>query len=275
MSDESTAVTILLKGENSDDSGPTQVSRETIQSAGPTMPRLSLNVELDPGFSVLQIDYEITVSYQGHGRNDTASFNGSGPNDVIIDWGSTVHGGEFAGRVNIEIRRPNGSTYWHGWTAIPEQITIVGENPSQAGVIAACGSKPPAVIAQKTSSMAMFDNGMPHHDGGFGLFELASASPAEIWNWRTNVATGVAEYHRRVDATRTYPQSLRDADSKYEGLPDYTEEQLKTETYQSYSEGRYYEPVKRGIIFRRWRWRKSKEVNGFADECLAIEATMP
>lgn len=275
MNEETTLVRLDVSRE---DERPIQTN-EVISAKGPTMPPLLVNVDLeDRRFSVISLVYECSLTYKENGRNDQAGpFNGQGVNNVLIDWGGTVHGGDLSGRVNVHIRRPNGTNYWSGWQNLLTNIKLVGENPSQTDVITESKEIQAVVIATKKSGLRMFTGGMPYYvDASFGLFLLSSPLPAQIWNWKENVAAGIAQFKDLQTKTSEYPGSLRTAEpQKYKGLPDYDSTQLKMETYQSYSIDRYWVPKKRGFIFKKWVWEKSKSVNDFADECLRIETGMP
>jgi hypothetical protein len=244
-----------------------------IDPAGPTMPRITLGATLDPGFSVVSLKYEVTISYRDHGRDDLSPmFSGSGPNNVAMDFQNQVLGGTLSGRADVLIRRPNGSTYWNGWQAIPSR-PIYGKNPEIAALVAQAGLLPPIVIAKLRSDLQMFGaDHLPFHRAGFGLFQLTDPAPGEIWHWRTHVAVGVADHARRSAAAAAYPESLRQSDpSTYRRLPDYDDAELQLETYQSYDTGRYWQPRRSGLFGRNWRWVKTTSDTLFADRCLANE----
>lgn len=248
-----------------------------IDPAGPTMPKITLGATLDPGFSVVSLKYEQTITYRGHGRDDRSPvFSGSGPNNLVLDFQNHVLGGTLSGRAEVLIRRPNGSTYWSGWQTTPAR-PIYGKNPESSALIEQAGSLPPIVIAKLRSDLQMFGaDHLPFHRDGFGLFQLTDLAPGEIWHWRTHLAVGLTEHARRSAEAAAYPDSLRHSDpATYRRLPDYNAAELKLETYQSYDTGRYWQPRRSGLFGRNWRWVKTSPDTLFADRCLATERDLP
>ena len=248
-----------------------------IDANGPTMPTITLSATLDSGFSVLALKYEVTVSYTGHGRNDHPSvLAGQGASTATIHFAELILGGALTGRADVHIRRPNGTTYWTGWLPIGKTIPIIGSNPDKTALMEAAANIPPLIIAQLRSGLLMFDEaGQPAFNAGFGLFAIPAPEAGDVWNWRSNLARGLTEFTEHQSAVARYPQQLRESSSDYKGLTDYNEREAALETYQSYSTGRYWLPVKKGIIFRKWHWEKDKQGNGFADRCKQLEAQFP
>lgn len=245
-----------------------------ISPEGPAMPGITLTAELaDPGFSVLRIVYRLNVSYSGQGRNDRSrDYTGEGGNNVRVNFGEDIRGGVMHGQARAQIRRPSGSSYWTGWQPV-RPASILGRNPAPAAVRDHLDLLPATVIAYRRSGLRMFaDNGQPDVLGGFGIARIANPSAEQVWHWKRNAEQAKADYLARREQAAAYPQSLRDSDpKKYRKLPDFTPEQLRMETYQSFSDGRYYVPKRKGLFGKRWKWVKRDDVNAYADECAALE----
>lgn len=127
------------------------------------------------------------------------------------------------------------------------------------------------VILYKMSAFQQFTKaGEPSFSNGFGIFRLRKPSATEIWNWKLNATNAVKEYQTRRAITAFIPEKYRNENPLlYKGLPDFSNEELETETLQSYGKGIYYIPKKTGSA-RGWSWEKSGQNDNYADECMTI-----
>lgn len=272
-SDESTALTITLSGIVDAVNNPA-----IIDPTGPSMPVIKLDVEVqDPRFSVLRVQYRLSIRYQGHGRSDVSgTYSGEGANGVRINFGNDIRGGVLQGQGNVLIRRPSGSTYWSGWQGINE-MSIMGSNPDMLRVRDYIDLLPASVVAYLQSGLKMFsEDGQPDYKDGFGVARLTNPDAEQVWHWKKNSIEAKAQWMAQQTIMENYPKSLRESDpEKYKKLPDFKKKQLRLATYQAFSEGDYFIPVKRGWwFFKKWRWVKNDEVNGFADECLELQKSI-
>jgi hypothetical protein len=97
----------------------------------------------------------------------------------------------------------------------------VGTNPQRADIQFALPHDTLRRIATQESGQRQFDaapnggTGCPKFSsdrlGGVGVFQITRPRPTpdEIWDWRTNVASGIRIFDQKVAAARGYPARVR------------------------------------------------------------------
>lgn len=248
-----------------------QRSREqSIDPEGPTMPQKRIIVTPDQPVQIHRTQYDINLIYTANGRNDATNFAATKEgSNILIDWGAFILGGTLQGRGRVYYTYL-GVSRWSDWIGLGGNLTVTGINPTLTQMRAHGIDLPALAVSYHKSKHRMFDeSGQPHFGSGFGLFQLVAPTKEEVWNWKKNSDAGVADFEVRRNQAQGYPEELRRSDPRrYQRLPDYTKDQLKMETYQSYSDDRYWVPRKGWF---RWKWVKNPQVNDFADTCLTIE----
>jgi hypothetical protein len=130
----------------------------------------------------------------------------TGPNLQILpgDW-PRLGGGNLTLRVDAVIDGKPLSAELGG-------LKIVGTNPSLADVRLALGQDTLRRIAHQESGFEQFLGDWPKFssDGlkGAGIMQITPATIEQRWNWRTNVAAGVAVFNGRYALTNTYVASM-------------------------------------------------------------------
>jgi outer membrane protein OmpA-like peptidoglycan-associated protein len=100
-------------------------------------------------------------------------------------------------------------------------IQIVGTNPQRADIQNALPHDTLRRIAMQESGQRQFDaapnggTGCPLFSrdrlGGVGIFQITNPPPSddEIWDWRSNIARGIAIFQQKLAAARGYPARVR------------------------------------------------------------------
>lgn len=221
-----------------------------------------------PGLDFINADYWATIVYDEHGRNDRTETIHTVQATLrpTYDFSNRMLGGrlEIDCRTNWRDQRTGalGST-----AGIPSQLSIRGDNPSKAAVKAALPDVRSKVLAYMESRFRQFDAsglplfGPPH---GFGIMQLDNppATARQIWDWRSNVAGGLALYQKKKREVNNHFKNIYKANPD---APHLTEEQLSLSLYQYYNGGFYWAWDKRNK-----RWEKTG-VTSYGDEGLRIE----
>lgn len=123
------------------------------------------------------------------------------------------------------------------------------------------------VIAYKESRFRQFDsNGRPLFGApsGIGIMQLERPyrSEREVWDWRSNVAAGVALFERKREELRHHFENVRRAHPDASAL---TPTQFKLALYQYYNGGVYFRWDERAR-----RWERYGDT-AYADDALRIE----
>lgn len=128
-----------------------------------------------------------------------------------------------------------------GQAVFKRSVYICGRNPDAARVKAYIKTLDNVVgldtLIEQESKFKHFINAdskpIVAFDGGYGLCQLTRPAPTyeQIWNWKKNVSAGAALYReKQVDAKRHLSQKKR----------EYTDEQLKLETWSRWNGGVYH-----------------------------------
>jgi hypothetical protein len=195
----------------------------------PTMPAMNvaaniLEVDPDPT-STTNFSWTLDISYTGpDGRTTLASY--STTSNIGGRWNpydspaTNVRGGDAALYVSAQREQQTLADHTSG-------VRLLGTNPSRASVNAILGGFPATNIAcwESRHRLAQFGPdglpsfGLPH---GYGIMQLDNppASPEAIWNWRVNVADGLALIAQKQKDANRYPARIR-AQLRDPGIPDF------------------------------------------------------
>lgn len=208
------------------------------------------------------------VIYNEHGRNDRSRMYQFTNNTLrpSFDLGSEIRGGTFICRCSINWRRTtDGAT---GTTPEGEQqFGILADNPTKAVLRGLLPDVQLQVICYKESRFRQFDNlGLPLFGppAGFGAMQLDTPSPSasQLWDWKQNIAGGVALYNQKKSEVNQHFKNIYEA---HPSAPRLNEEQMRLSLYQYYNGGFYWEwdNVANG-------WRKYGNFV-YADDSMRIE----
>lgn len=102
-------------------------------------------------------------------------------------------------------------------------------------------------------------NGQHNYKDGFGLSKLKQPAAEELWNWKTNLLNLRNQFSQHFDKASRYPTFIRESQPEvYEGLIDLNDDQIYIEVFQSYSQGKYFKPV-RNADSGLWQWVKNEQ----------------
>ncbi|MFM2017541.1 MAG: hypothetical protein RL007_1197 [Bacteroidota bacterium] len=217
------------------------------------------------------------VTYNENGRNDSFNFGCDfeprfGNHLVLYNFpNDNFRGGKLTLQYHAILR--NIYTHQDQQTdSVITQIYIRAVQPA-GRLIREVALPELAIVAYLKSKFSLFnEQNFPVFENGFGLFRTEPADPGHIWNWKNNLAHNTSDYIARKAKVKRIPEELRSSNpSLYKRLPDFTEEQLKIETWQSYGTGAYYKPERSGFIFKSWNWIPAGGNDGFADACKTLE----
>jgi hypothetical protein len=159
-------------------------------------------------------------------------------------------------------------------------LTITGANPSPSDVRLALGQDTLRRIANQESGFQQFLGDWPKFssDGanGAGIMQITPATIEQRWNWRANVAAGIAVFNDRYALTNTYVASMskstalagliaqynarRVADKKSAltvTVPPFTEEQRLRDATRGYNGWAGQDPIDPSLHLHEYRLRKS------------------
>ncbi|CAN5202227.1 hypothetical protein BH18THE2_BH18THE2_29390 [soil metagenome] len=146
-------------------------------------------------------------------------------------------------------------------------LRIVGTNPRRADVHAALGNNTLRRMACQESGQRQFrgpaDGGKGRcplfssdNLGGAGILQLTNPRPTDdqVWNWRSNVAAGIALFNQKQAVARAYPARVKasrgfiNAVNRFNDrrraqglpimaldLPDFTPDQLELDTIRGFN----------------------------------------
>ena len=178
----------------------------------PTTP-LTLN-PLGAGWEMASpLTWNATITYIGHGRNDSVSFGGSSDvwSPVLIDFQGNVQGGGIALEISASVVQT--ATGVHETIPWGASSTIIGTYPiSHDTVRARLASDALSAIAyMETLPGQRFQQFLP--DGtpvfgapnGFGVMQLDPPDTArQIWDWQQNVDAGKARFQTALNVVNSY-----------------------------------------------------------------------
>ena len=215
-------------------------------SPAPSMPSILFEAIISPetlNIEEATFNWSFVCTFYQHGRQDERSFSATIVGDP--EWepniGSLIAGGDCQVSLLVEIMGLELEASLGG-------ISITGENPTNADVIAALGGSPAVEIACWESGHVLdqFDSaGWPLFGppNGWGIMQIdnpPAACPlteAVIWDWRENIATGLCVINAKENDARGYPSRVRRI---YPNATEFTDEQLLYETIQRYNGGSYW-----------------------------------
>lgn len=175
----------------------------------------------------------------------------AGVSCVYFDQANGLVGGvwlpQFQGYRGGDVRIGVSVTYAGSVLRAETRVKIIGTNPPFSEVHKACGGSTTdaAKIACHESGMQQFrKSGLPvlGPGGDVGIMQLCGPKPAtcdERWNWRANVAAGIALFTTHSAAARQYLDTHK-VDGKWPNDKNMTKEQvLQRESIKRYN-GRVY-----------------------------------
>lgn len=240
-------------------------------SAVPNLPPFSVQwyyINHGPEYVFVSANYSAHIYYRDHGRNDvsqTLQFTAATLTPTF-NFGGRIIGGVFSCTCSINWRR---TTDGHTGTTAPatSEWGILGDNPLKANVRAMLSDRALQVIAYKESRFRHFDNqGLPLFGPprGFGVMQLDTPPPStqQVWDWKQNVAGGIALYNKKKQEVSQHFQNIYTANP---GAPHLSDEQFRLALYQYYNGGFY------------WDWDgatktwKKVGVTAYGDDAMRIE----
>jgi len=235
----------------------------TIDSAG-NLGTISVNLVMSGGTLSGTFNYSAQITYTDHSRNDQLSAQGQSDSlNFLIDFDSQVMGGTFTLTAQIPYLDAAGAP---GVASYTGSSTIIGTNPGKQAVKDRLGDMALQLIAYQESKFAQFQSsGLPLFGppNGFGVMQLDPPSTtSQIWSWTVNVDGGIALFAVKKKDAQTYPGRVR---AKFPAATDFTDDQLKMETWQRYNGGGY------------WQWNdgaaqwQEKSNSGYADKLAQFE----
>lgn len=239
-------------------------------TTSPTLPPFNVQWYWDSGGKeFINADHWATIIYDDHGRNDRSQRIHSVLPTLLAtyDFSNQILGGrlELECRANWRDRR-TGET---GSSPVGRgsDWSIRGDNPSKSAVKTALREVRLQVIAYMESRFRQFDvTGLPLFGppNGFGIMQIDNppATARQVWDWRSNVAAGVALIARKTQEVQNHFRNIYRANPD---APHLTEEQLSLSIYQYYNGGWYW-----SWNSRRKMWEK-RGVTSYGDEGLRIE----
>lgn len=164
----------------------------------------------------LQVTFDASVCNHGPARQiNPPAINQStvgGKLDLPLPW---VRGGNLLITVSATV---NGQSL----KTTSKNLRIVGTNPPFASLQAALGNDASRCIARLESGCRQFDaaagggtSACPlwsgDNAGGVGVMQLTSPPPTddEVWNWQSNVATGLGLLGNKAAIAQQYPARVR------------------------------------------------------------------
>jgi hypothetical protein len=172
-----------------------------------------LEVEPDPT-STTNFNWTLDLTYTGpDGRTTLANYSttsNSGGRWTPYDPSTVqVRGGDAAFYASTQREQQTLADHTSG-------VRVLGTNPSKASVNGLLGGFPATNIAcwESLHRLAQFgSDGLPLFGGphGYGIMQLDNPPVSEdgIWNWRTNVATGLALIALKQQDANGYPARTR------------------------------------------------------------------
>ena len=136
-----------------------------------------------------------------------------GATQAVVDFGDKLRGGSLT--VYMQAAGPEGCRIG---ASIDTGVYVGGTNPQRSDVEDALPHATLRAIACHESGQRQFD---APADGGIskcplfrcgdkvGVMQIADPNPDEIWNWRTNVASGIEIFNEKVENARNYPSRVR------------------------------------------------------------------
>ncbi len=227
----------------------------------------------------VRIWMDVQIVFNQNGRNDqltfTINFNPSaGQQNRLYDMNPEhLQGGAVTCIAYADVRN-NYSGQVERFSSAPIYWNIKANQPKGELIRSLSTKAELSVLMYVKSSFSIFNSdGWPAFDKGFGLLRNIQPTALQIWNWKKDIEAATAEFKSHEDKVKNIPQELRNSDpNKYAKLPDFTKEQIKIETWQSFGTGLYYKPVQYTVIFiKKWRWEPAEENDGFANTCLKLE----
>jgi hypothetical protein len=168
-------------------------------------------------------------SKQGKDQTSTNSWNAQSALFQTLTAGVITN---LGGRLTVQVTGASGSAQL--------VVQIKGTNPTRADVIQFLSQQPNSTgferILDHESHMQHFKaNGEPikSFDGGYGIAQLTNPSPSyeQAWNWKLNIAVGLALYQtKQASAIVHLSQNHR----------SYTQDQLIRETICRWNGGTYH-----------------------------------
>lgn len=145
--------------------------------------------------------------------------------------------------------------------------TTKGKNPTKEIIRDQISNIEFQVTAYRKSQFRQFGsegNPLFGPPNGFGIMQIDNppATIQQIWSWQANIVAGNALFEQKSRDAKSYPSRVR---NQYPEATDFTEKELKLETYQRYNGGAY------------WKWHDTSKKwqasppNNYANESLAIE----
>lgn len=253
--------------ENSIDVYLTKASSIVIKiNQEPKLLPIIVNVILQDGDTLNgEIIFSASIEYNENGRNDKSPLiqGRSSTSKVEINFGNIIIGGNFKFEMDIPCKNIAGSYT----QKLVGSSQIGAMNPSKQNIKQTLNNIELQVISYKESRFRQFNNdGMPLFGppNGFGIMQIDTPVPTsnQIWNWKDNIDAGMALYNIKITDAKSYPARTR---KKFPDAKNFTQEELKLETYQRYNGGNY------------WKWDDTLKIwikdnsNGYADDCYRIE----
>jgi hypothetical protein len=159
------------------------------------------------------ITWNATITYTGHGRNDSVSFGGSSIvwSPVPIDFQGNVQGGGIA----LELSAPIVQTATGVHETIPwgASSTIIGTSPIAHDTVRArlASDALNAIAYMETLTGQRFQqflsDGTPVFGApnGFGVMQLDPPDTArQIWDWQQNVDAGKSRFQTALNVVNKY-----------------------------------------------------------------------
>lgn len=230
------------------------------------MPLIHMHMNLNPGYTLVQLRYSAHIEYTNDGRNDRSqTVTGISTSiDYDIEFGSPAQGGLFKIAIAATIR----DRYGVFASSLNLVSSVRGENPNKEIVKSHLGSLTMRILAYKESRFRQFDSknlplfGPPR---GFGVMQIDTppATARQLWDWTDNVAAGVALFKVKEADAEGFP--ARERKRAFPDATDFTADQLKLEAVQRYNGGAY------------WAWNDAEKkwvrenMSNYTDSFTALE----
>lgn len=260
---------VALNAEIDDVSKGPELPSLVIATIGPdcSMPLIHMHMNLNPGYTLVQLRYSAHIEYTNDGRNDrTQTVTGSSTSiDYDIEFGSPAQGGLFKIAIAATIK----DKYGVFASSLNLVSSVRGENPNKETIKNRLGSLTMQILAYKESRFRQFNSknlpifGPPR---GFGVMQIDTppATARQLWDWADNIAAGVALFKEKEADAKGFP--ARERKRAFPEATDFTPEQLKLEAVQRYNGGSY------------WAWNDSEKkwirenMSNYTDTFVALES---
>jgi len=227
-----------------------------------------------PKDRILKLWAEIKLSYNHEHSNYNINWNVELPAQTGEQRFQILPNPLSGGRISL-IGFVKVKGYLNGRTEIfrkeMETVDIIAKQPSKQKIREYYPNLEFQVLTYYFSRFLQFTpDGQPNYNDGFGLSKLKQPTVEELWNWKTNLLNLRDQFSQRFDEASRYPAFLRESQPDvYGDLPDFDDDQIYIEVYQSFGQGKYFKPI-RNADSGLWQWVKNEDCDNFAYPILQI-----